>query len=573
MIEPFLQPIEFTSPSISLFFLTNFCFCIFSLFGLFFLYKKNILVIARPAYVIALSVIFIYQLPLVLFSLPFSETLIRYWRWAFVIHVTVLFLLLYIAGSIKLIKENSDCFYVDKKQNININTCRFFILFILLIGFSLIYLYGVPFKCTGIYALIYDPSLTLLAREFGIKIVGGGLSTYAFGAAVNTLAPVVFSLAIYKTLYCFRDFSLHWAAFYLLISLFVLFLIMLGGVKGLLLPSLVVAAITLLVWQKGLVSKIISVAFTVIFVFLIILGFEMLRERPSVSGENYKFAQCASRLGKCSESINLIKSLHSRDESLGISNEVVHIIEKELYKTCERPALSEAHSTSYKEKNSSLQRPVSQLVGEVKNEIDNNQTKLKEELVDTYDGSIKIEIDTETFETGVKLSLGRVGEIVNSIISRAIVTPIQVAVWHFLYSERFSIDGKLTLPFAKKIWGESLNMPEIVYQEYGVIYSGGDSTSTSTSPTSFIWTYTAYLGLFGLFLALLLVVVIDLLWVYLLRYADENFIPVYAGLAFVLALNFMVSDFLTVMISHGGWAGFLVLILFSKKMSKFNFIG
>src|SRR5690606_4849610 len=118
------------------------------------------------------------------------------------------------------------------------------------------------------------------------------------------------------------------------------------------------------------------------------------------------------------------------------------------------------------------------------------------------------------------------------------------------------------LPFARRLFGESLNMPALVYQKYGTIYSKGDKTSTSTAPTSFLLYYPSYLGWFGLFAALSALVVWDFIYSFFALRLDDRLFPVAAGIAAITSMNFMSSDFLTVLISHGGAVGLLFVIVF-----------
>src|SRR5690606_26457156 len=130
---------------------------------------SNQMIIIRPAFSILLAVNFIYQLPLVLLSEQFRLTLEEYWYWSFLINFTACVLLSYVyltrnqcQGSIGDMATHSKGDWFSLKY---ISP-----LAVLLLIFSVAYIEAVQFKCTGLYALVADPSMTLLAREFGIKI-------------------------------------------------------------------------------------------------------------------------------------------------------------------------------------------------------------------------------------------------------------------------------------------------------------------------------------------------------------------------------------------------------------------
>jgi len=110
-----------------------------------------------------------------------------------------------------------------------------------------------------------------------------------------------------------------------------------------------------------------------------------------------------------------------------------------------------------------------------------------------------------------------------------------------------------------------VNMPELVYGAYGVIYSGGDATKGSTSPTSFVVAYPLYWGWWGLLFAIGLVTGWDLVMSLLLRRLSTWLLPLAAGLTAVCCVNFMTSEFLTTMLSHGGAVTMLLVALLGVR--------
>jgi hypothetical protein len=165
--------------------------------------------------------------------------------------------------------------------------------------------------------------------------------------------------------------------------------------------------------------------------------------------------------------------------------------------------------------------------------------------------------------TVVAASFSRLQSFTEVIWYRIFVVPFQVSAWHFMYAETEGVDGLKTLPFARRILGDSLNMPQIVYQKYGSIYSEGDKTSTSSAPTSFIWTYSAYLGWMGFGLALACILILDLFLISLAKFAGAALTPILIGLVMIMSIIFLVSDFVTVLLSHRGLAGIMMLTIYA----------
>ena len=128
-----------------------------------------------------------------------------------------------------------------------------------------------------------------------------------------------------------------------------------------------------------------------------------------------------------------------------------------------------------------------------------------------------------------------------------------------MYTETETFNGWKSLPFSRRILGESLNMPELVYQKYGVIYSQGDRTITSTAPTSFLLSYPASLGWVGFVLALVCIVMLDAVLAILTAHIKPSLVPLLIGVVLIMSINFMTSDFVTVLISHGGAVGILLV--------------
>ena len=111
-------------------------------------------------------------------------------------------------------------------------------------------------------------------------------------------------------------------------------------------------------------------------------------------------------------------------------------------------------------------------------------------------------------------------------------------------------------------------MPELVYQKYASIYFQGDRTSTGTAPTSFFLAYSAYLGLVGFFLALSCIIGLDLILVRVALYVGASLVPLLTGIIMIMCMNFMASDFVTVLISHGGAAGIFAVFILTPFFRK-----
>jgi len=152
--------------------------------------------------------------------------------------------------------------------------------------------------------------------------------------------------------------------------------------------------------------------------------------------------------------------------------------------------------------------------------------------------------------------------IANNLVQRIFVTPFQVSTWHYLFAQSESYDRSLALPFAKKLFGKSINVAELVYQKYGTIFSKGDKTSTSTSPAGSLISYPAHFGYIGIIMSSLFIIVLDYVFCCVGNSSDIVF-AIKCGFVWSFAVNLISSDFVTTLITHGTISGFFVVIFAS----------
>lgn len=542
-----LQPLEIEAPIISIFFLVNLLLTLSTLVVLSALLRKNFWSVMRPAFVFAFMAHFLYQWPLVLFSNAVEEGVQNLWWFAGVIH-------LFIAG----------CFvwlYLTKKYDIQnqrslptLDGLEIATPIILGAVFTAIYMSNVPWACTGLFALWADPWLTLLAREFSIKLVGTSLATYAFGALANIISPIIVSIAIFKIKETAVRRKLLALFGWICLGFISVIVVLLSGTKGLLIPTMIMLVVTSYLWNNRWYTRALAITLSMSFVMGSVIAFELLKERGGMAGARYDFAMCSVQKGVCSQSLTLMDSLLARDSSLGMPHSLTTKLDARLQCVCAPQA--DIGSCPV------VATPV-------------ERVKLPPPLAMTGEGDGAyiggVYIDTGwPFLNGLLQVLKRAQTVLGAIANRAVIIPFQVSTWHYMYAETEPVDGKATLPFARRLLGYSINIPELVYQKYGVIYSSGDRTSTSTAPTSFYLTYSAYLGGVGFLLALICAISFDIAVVVLSRYLRAALLPIAVSVVAVTCLNLMTSDFITVLFSHGGLVGlgllaFYVVVPFLRR--------
>ena len=86
-----------------------------------------------------------------------------------------------------------------KRQNI---AC--YILGVVVITISAYYLSQVPFRETGLYAILFDPASSTVARERSLKSLDSGFLRYAYSFTISSFAPLLAALLWTRWIYCSR---------------------------------------------------------------------------------------------------------------------------------------------------------------------------------------------------------------------------------------------------------------------------------------------------------------------------------------------------------------------------------
>lgn len=511
MTPALAKPIFLSVPEVSTFTVINLALVVLTTALLLALVAGAPRRLLRPALLLAVITHLLYQWPLVLLAGPIESSLQSPWVLCAYVHGAVLALLAWAWLSRKLDVPAGG----DPAPAFSAGEIAFPVAVV--IGLSAVYLGRVPAHCTALYSLVMDPHMTLLAREFSIKLVGSSMATYSFGAVANAVAPVVITISFLLLWSGLRQRRILQVLVWPVIGFLSVALVLLSGTKGLLVPAMLMLVISSYLWNRRWWTRVLAVVASMAFLGGSVVMFDLVKERDAQAGSNYDFASCTVELNVCPASLELMESLGKRDMSLGLPKSLVKRLDERLICAC-NPNLGPGECKRVQPIRISRARPA--------------------------------HAEGEMLQEQVKRGF----TLLEAILNRALVIPMQVAGWHFMYVETEPNPGMAVLPFARRLLGFSVNAPERVYQKYGVIYSDGDRTSTSTAPTGFLLTYPAYLGLYGLLLGVGLVIIFDVLVTALLRQLRPGLLPIAAGLVAGVCLNFAVSDFVTVLISHGGVA-------------------
>lgn len=451
-----------------------------------------------------------YQWPIFFLSSPIEASLAHPYQFSLVPAVVVLSLLAWVVATGDLNIP------ADTISDRRLSVWQMIVPVLAATIFTGIYFARVPFRCTALFALLYDPVMTLLAREVTIKFAGSTLATSSYGALANTVAPAVAAIGVAQIVRygsMLRIVPVVIWAFLIFVSIS---LVMIAGAKGLTIPLIVTVFLSALLWSSSWKHKVVSGAFSLLCVFAALSSFEVIRERGGGT-EYYDFAGCVVSLGSIEKGWELLDSMGERG-GLGLDPAYIQVLRSEL-----RDAISGLGRAKSITRGKAAVRP----------------------------------IDSQ-----------RVASYIEALTNRALVIPTQVAAWHFLYVDEYGSPGYGALPFAKKLLGYSVDASSLVYMAYGTVYSDGDRTSTSTAPTSFIFWWFAYFGLVGLVAAIVCILILDGVVAIAMRESSSNVLPLSVGLVFAISLNLITSDFFVVMLSHGGAVAVGLIIFFALLRGK-----
>lgn len=479
-----------------------------------FISKKGQL--SRPSVLFSALVVCFFGWPFFIFSNIFQMEVENHW---------LFFSSVYISPAILFLWAHLTETYPTKVSNIIEPYNKYYSqLALLIFGLTLLvilYLSYIPFDCTALYALINEPELSLLAREFSMKFFTSSIPGYAIGVLVNVVAPIIivlnFDLA--KTFF-FKRYYIK-LTFLILLTFLVILCVLLTGTKGSLLPIFIMIICVSLFWNIKIINKLISAGLAIIFILASIFVIEF-RKDIEINHDilTYKFGSCSVRMNACNKSKILLESAQHRDFSLNLTRKSLGLLIEDLEREC---------LVRFSQKQSPVLKP----------KIDH------------------IEIS--------KLSLSNyIHTYIKGLFYRANVTPLQVGSWHFKYAEDYGapgIAGILPERFYKT--SKPISVPQEVYQKYGTIFSGGDTTSTSSAPTSFVLAYPAYLGYKGIAIVITLIILLDVIFIMITHHLKGKLKAIGIGVFAIICMNLLLSDYLAVMIAHGGVAGICLLAFFA----------
>ncbi|MFU0503667.1 hypothetical protein [Pseudaminobacter sp. NGMCC 1.201702] len=530
-MPPIVYPIELSLPDLSVFAIWSLAVAGASTILLVGLFLRNPWRICRPAFSFAGLVNLLYQWPIAVLAAQLESSLATPFYFSLTPNLLALIGILWPAST-----NHNLTIPVGTTTSTDLTVLQLIIPVIAAAVLGALYFSRMPAHCTALFALLFDPAATLLAREVTIKLSGSTLAALSFGALANSVAPVIAAIGLSQMIHGFRARSMSRVAQWALAVLASLLMVMTAGAKGLTIPLFVVVLVSAIFWSHGLLAKLVTGAMSVLLLFVALAGFELARERGG-GRIPYDFAACSVELGSDEKGMELLNSI-KESGGLGLAASQVAEIQADLAakmgsadRTAKEPIFNESFDKKggAAELESSAGEPAAQ----------------------------------RTFGERKGASVDRAFTYLQAIVYRGIIAPTQVAAWHHLYVDEVGPPGIGAFPLAGRVLGTSVNPAMLVYQRYGTVYSSGDKTSTSTAPTSFIFSWPAYFSWWGILMAVGAILALDITASAIATRLPRETLPLAAGLVSAISLNMITSDFVTTIFSHGALVALCLLAAFA----------
>lgn len=499
----------------------------------------------RPAFFFGLAFVAIYQIPAIIYGGHLYIGLPDLLGLFFVINFMPITIGLWLLISSRYYPYSGECNSLRLEQ---LTTENFKKLLFLLSGLTVlvfgVFFYFIPWKCTGLWSMLFDPESTLLAREISMKLNNNHLVNRLYGFYVNALGPTLCFIGLYFASKCFKERKFLNCLYAVVLAFIAIALVLVAGIKGLLVSMGIFLLAAVFSSTEGSHGRFAAVVVCAVFFGMSLLAFEAARYRVQLStGPSYDFAGCAITLGSCQSSAELVRSAAVREEGgLGLNRDKLDEFGEQLKKSCNNKTFNiDTRSQSAK----SLTQTTS---------TQNSAIVTEPEMVKKNSLDFWIQITPNFWNRITPLAV------------RLFQIPLQVATWHFIFVAQHPSPGWNAISVVGRISGEKSNLAEKVYQEYGSVYSLGDRTSTSTAPTSFAFSYVAGIGFKGFVFSLVLLIGLDVFTGAVVRKLQSPLKFAAYGLSAATAINLISSDFFTVLISHGGVLGLVLVYCLEKFM-------
>lgn len=367
--------------------------------------------------------------------------------------------------------------------------------FVFALSSALIYIYllYVPFECTGLVALLTNPTSVIYIRELTMKLLNDAPPRYVFSFFSACVAYALFALSLLSALRGRHEKNI----FAIVRSFVLIFLcivaVSLTGVKGNIVKLVIVGAFLAFWMNKASFSlrSLRSYALAIAFSILPALLFNIFFTFNSPNGSSEKITSCMKML-----SLDGAICLQTWDSALAASAPM--------------PAATP---------------PSSQLTGTP-------------------------EVQPAPFEIFGKVTL-RVLLQVEETLKRIFLVPFEVGGWYVDYGQRHGSLGFFAIPFVAKVLQKPMiDLPNIIGKTYGPRYYSHAVLPSISAGSGFLFSYYAYIGMWSLPISFAALLLLDFI-LYIYNKVDRYLFLIFVTIFSVQSMMFLQADFTTTAVTHG----------------------
>lgn len=532
-----------TTTGYSSYFLVNLIASLVALATFVYIYFNRRYMFVKPSVMILGCYHVLCQWPQVLLSAFLENFLPSPWIFAALVHG---FVLIGLAISFVTFNQSASSIWEHlPSRQLNVSASNYAAGAVFGIGCVLaaIYLYYVPFKETGLYTLIYDPSHAAEARELSLKLLQSWIPKYALNLLSNTIAPLFTAIVTYFILLN-RETSF--------------------------VAKLIWFALLMLCWGASMFNGAKG-----IFVFLafVVMGTIAWNSRLKFSIGWIIGGICIILLPAVSVTL-LLATVDQKFKNLPYTSEVTT---KDTSQTPSSPTASSGQPTSETTlqagipatpnaptaKDLCMRRFVAKKISTDAAQIQQN---LNQAIEKAHQSAPSDDISVPSPRRELKGQDFASQTLETS--KRSFVLPMVVAAWYADYAQRNGAIGIAGIPRAATFLGiQPIDLANRIGLIYAPCYYGHEVIETISATTGFLFAQYGYFGFFALPLALLGLMICDGLLLIVRLLPTTWSVPTLAVIS-LDALKFTQSDYLTIWITHGLAINMLLIVVLALWLKR-----
>lgn len=405
-----------------------------------------------------------------------------------------------------------------------------------------IYLYYVPFKETGLYILIYDPSHAAEARELSLKLLQSWIPKYALNLLSNTIAPL-FTVIVTYFILLNRE-----APFVTKLIWFALLMLcwtasMLNGAKGIFvfLAFIVMGTIT---WNSRLKFSIGWIVGSICIILLPAAAVTLLLTTVDQKFKNLPHtSELTTKDAAQTPASSMASSSQPASDTSSQANDLPTRSSPVVNDLCTRRFVAKMISTETAQIQQSLNEAIEKAhqLGAPTLSAPSPRRQLKGR-----------DFASQTLETG----------------KRSFVLPMVVAAWYADYAQRNGAIGIAGIPRAAMLLGiQPIDLANRIGLIYAPCYYGHEVIETISATTGFLFAQYGYFEFFALPLALIGLMICDGLLL-IVRLLPATWIVPTLAMISLDGLKFTQSDYLTIWITHGLAINMLLIVVLALWLKR-----